>query len=130
MLAHPIRRLLLSLVPIGIVALSHSPANAQITAARTLSAEIDPVARLEEQLINRLHATTEAQRVYLRRVVRLVEENRLPMELVVAIERYSLRRNPQFAFPFFERALRFESAKRGVTLPSVRHFQSTADVLE
>lgn len=101
-------------------------ANAQITAPRTLSTEIDPVARLEEQLINRLRATTSGQQAYVRSVVKLVDENRLDLQLIVAIERYALRRNPQFALPFFERALRFEAAKRGVTVPSVRFFASTA----
>ena len=103
-------------------------ASAQITASRTLSSDIDPVARLEEQLINRLHATTDAQRAYIRSVVKLVDDRRLQLELVVAIERYALRRNQRYAFPFFERALRFEASKRGVALNSVRHFQSTADV--
>ncbi|SMP37700.1 hypothetical protein SAMN06265222_10111 [Neorhodopirellula lusitana] len=103
-------------------------ATAQITTSRILSAEIDPVARLEEQLVNRLHATTVAQRTYLDLIVKYVEEEKLQLELVVAIERYALRRNPRYAFPFFERALRYEASKRGVELPSVRHFQSTANI--
>lgn len=105
-----------------------SNVSAQITAPRTLSADIDPVALLEEQLINRLHATTEVQRSYLRHVVKMVDEKKLSLELVVAIERYALRRNPRYAFPFFERALRFEASRRGVAIASVKHFQSTADV--
>lgn len=119
--------MLCGIITMTFVPLLSSSVSAQITAPRTLSADIDPVARLEEQLINRLHATTEVQRSYLRHVVKLVEENKLSLELVVAIERYSLRRNPRYAFPFFERALRYEGAKRGVALASVRHFQSTAD---
>jgi hypothetical protein len=47
------------------------------------------------------------------------------MKLVVAIERYAIRRNPQFPFPFFERAMRIEAAKRGVTLPESRQFATT-----
>lgn len=101
-------------------------ANAQITASRTLSTQIDPVARLEEQLVNRLRATTGGQQAYIRQVVKLVDENRLDLQLIVAIERYALRRNPQFALPFFERALRFEAGKRGVVVPSIRFFMSTA----
>ncbi len=104
-----------------------SEATAQITAPRILSADIDPTARLEEQLINRLHATTDDQADYLRHVVKLVEEGKLETRLVVAIERYALRRNPHYAFPYFERALRYEAAKRGVALATLRHFQSTAD---
>lgn len=106
--------------------LSVSTANAQITVPRTLSAQIDPVARLEEQLVNRLRATTAGQQAYIRSVVKLVDQNRLDLPLVVAIERYALRRNPQFALPFFERALKFEASKRGVAVPSIRFFASTA----
>ena len=100
--------------------------HAQITTPRTLSAEIDPIARLEEQLVNRLRATTVGQQAYIQQVVKLVDQNRLNLQLIVAIERYALRRNPQFALPFFERALRFEAGKRGVVVPSIRFFTSTA----
>jgi hypothetical protein len=104
-----------------------SETTAQITTPRILSADIDSTARLEEQLINRLHATTDDQAEYLRHIVKLVEEGKLEARLVVAIERYALRRNPNYAFPYFERALRYEAAKRGVALATLRHFQSTAD---
>lgn len=106
-----------------------TPASAQITTPRTLSSDIDRTARLEEQLINRLHATTDSQAAYLRHVASLVEQERLEARLVLAVQQYALRRNPRYAFPFFERALRFEAAKRGVGLPSIRHFQSTADTI-
>lgn len=106
-------------------ALSASSAYGQITAPRTLSASVDPFATLEEQLINRLRATSLEQRSYLRFVVRQVQEGRLEAKLVVAIERYALRRKPSFPFPFFERALRFEAGRLGVTLPSVRQFATT-----
>jgi hypothetical protein len=97
----------------------------QITTPRTLSASVDPFATLEEQLINRLRATSLEQRSFLRFVVRQVREGRLQARLVVGIERYALRRKPSFPFPFFERALRFEAAKVGVALPSVRQFATT-----
>ncbi|EMI51775.1 signal peptide protein [Rhodopirellula sallentina SM41] len=103
------------------------PASAQITAPRVLSAETDSTARLEERLINRLHATTDTQAEYIRYIVQLVEQEKLELRLVVAIEQYAIRRNRRYAFPFFERALRYEAAKRGVALTSVRHFQSTAN---
>jgi len=99
-----------------------STAQAQITPNRTLSEQVDPVARLEEQLINRLHATTEAQQSYLRFVVEQVSRKRLELRLVVAVERYAIRRNPRYAFPFFERALNYEATKRGITLPSIQLF--------
>lgn len=103
-----------------------APASAQITPGRSLSGGTAPVATLDEQLINRLRATTDAQADYIRLVVKLVDEKKLESRLVIAVERYALRRNPRYPFPYFERALRYESAKRGVELVPLRHYQSTA----
>ena len=94
------------------------PAMAQITAPRTLSSG-DPIASLEEQLINRLHASSDSQRVFLRRISNLVRQQKLDQRLVVAVYHYALQRNPHLPFPFFERAIRFEASKRGVALPPV-----------
>ncbi|TWT56121.1 hypothetical protein [Allorhodopirellula solitaria] len=102
-------------------------ASAQITVARSMAGSESPVATLEEQLINRLHATTTVQADYLRHVAKLVDQKKLEARLVIAIEKYALHRNPRYAFPYFERALRYEAAKRGVALPSMRHYQSTSD---
>jgi hypothetical protein len=96
----------------------------QITPPRTLSAQGDRFTTLEEQLTNRLRATADDQRGYIKFVVEQVRQGRLDLSLVVAVERYALRRNPDFPFPFFDRALRHEGAKRGVVLPPVRDFAS------
>lgn len=101
------------------------PASAQITPSRSMSGTT-PVATLEEQLTNRLRATTDTQAEYIRLVVKLVDEKKLEARLVIAVEQYALRKNPRYPFPYFERALRYESAKRGVVLVPLRHFQSTA----
>lgn len=103
-----------------------APVSAQITPSRSLSGGNAPVATLDEQLINRLRATTDAQADYIRLVVKLVDEKKLESRLVIAVERYAIRRNPRYPFPYFERALRYESAKRGVDLVPLRHYQSTA----
>ncbi|MEM6978699.1 MAG: hypothetical protein AAF539_03460, partial [Planctomycetota bacterium] len=76
-----------------------------------LATRVDPVANLEEQLVNRLRATRPSQRDYLRFLVEQVRQNRLSIRLVIAVERYALRRNPRYAFPFFERAMAFEARK-------------------
>lgn len=107
-------------------ALFAAPASAQITPSRSMSGSTAPVATLDEQLINRLRATTDAQAEYIRLVVKLVDEKKLEARLVVAVEQYAIRRNPRYPFPYFERALRYESAKRGVVLVALRHYQSTA----
>lgn len=83
------------------------------------------VASLDDQLVNRLRAITEEQQAFLRYVVRQVDEGRLERGLVLAIERYALRRNRLLPFNYFERAMRFEASRRGVDLPSVQQFVST-----
>lgn len=108
-------------------ALFAESASAQITPSRSLSGGTAPVATLDEQLINRLRATTDVQADYIRQIVKLVDEKKLESRLVIAVERYALRRNPRYPFPYFERALRYESAKRGVILVPLRHYQSTAE---
>lgn len=112
--------LLIPIIPLGITV-----AHAQITGPATLPAERDRYATLQEQLVNRLRATREDQQAYINYVVEQVRLEKLETGLVIAIERYAMRRNGHYPFPFFERALRYESAKRGVNLPSVQHFNST-----
>lgn len=125
-LATSLRRALLVWGASFAVALFAASASAQITPSRSLSGGTAPVATLDEQLINQLRATTDAQAEYIRMVVKLVDEKKLESRLVIAVERYAIRRNPRYPFPYFERALRYESAKRGVDLVPLRHYQSTA----
>jgi hypothetical protein len=87
------------------------------------------VASLEQQLINRLKATTPTQQDYIRYVIRQVEDQKLDVKLVIAIERYAVRRYPKWPFPFFERAIRFEAAKRGIALLSMKRFLAERDPL-
>lgn len=96
----------------------------QITNRRVLSTGPagTRTATLEEQLTNRLRAVADDQKGFIRHVTRLVNEKKLDVKLVVALERYSLRRNPTLPFPYFARAIRFEADRRGVPLPPVRAF--------
>ena len=126
----PVLRLLCFLF-VTLIALANSPnASAQITAPRTLSTVPDRFATLEEQLVNRLKATTRERRGYVAFIVSQVRTGRLDSRLVVALERYARRKNPQFPFPFFERALRHEAAKRGISLPRVQQFVTTKTVVQ
>lgn len=104
-----------------------SQVTAQITTPRVIGEPTDRIATLEEQLANRLRAISVEQRNYIRFIIQQVELKKLDVKLVVAIERYALRRNPQFPFPFFERAIRYEAAKRNVALPTVQQFSSSLD---
>ncbi len=117
---------LLVQVALGLTVANLETATAQITAPRILSATPDRYANLEEQLINRLHATTEEQRAYLRFVVQKVQEDKLDVRLVVAVQQYAIKRHSQLPFLFFERALKVEAGKRGLALPAVQQFVSTA----
>lgn len=77
------------------------------------------VATLQAQLTNRLRATTIQQQGFIHRVTEYVNVDRLPIGLVLAVQRYAIRKNPVYPFPYFERAMRFEAKKRGVYLPPV-----------
>lgn len=94
-------------------------ATAQVVAPTT---QLAPVASLSDQLANRLKATTAGRQAFVREVVRRTEIGQLDPRLVLAVQRYAIRRNPEFPFPFFERALRFQAAKLRVTLPEVQTF--------
>ena len=97
-----------------------STAQAQITDKAALPVTGNRVATLEEQLINQLRATTEDRKAYIRLVVQLVNSGQFEQRYLLAIERYAIRKNPQFPFPYFERAMRFEADKRGIELPPVQ----------
>lgn len=93
---------------------------AQITVPLDKSTSGVQVATLEQQLINRLKATTEDRQAYIRLVVQKTETGELETARVIGIERYAIRRNPNFPFPYFERAMRHEASKLGIYLPPVQ----------
>jgi len=59
--------------------------------------------------------------------VQKTETGELDQARVLAFERYAIRRNPEFPFPFFERAMRFEADRTGVVLPPVRMLANPAN---
>ncbi|RPH77517.1 MAG: hypothetical protein EHM77_07940 [Planctomycetaceae bacterium] len=95
-------------------------APAQLTAPIGTSPDGIQVASLEQQLINRLKATTEDRQAYIRLVVLKTETGELETARVLGVERYAIRRNPNFPFPYFERAMRHEANKVGIYLPPVQ----------
>jgi len=106
-----------------------SAVHAQLTPPSVIGNPSDRTATLKQQLTNRLKAVTSEQQAYIDLLTQQVDQGKLDLQLVVAIERYALRRNPQFPFPFFERAIRFEAAKRGVVLPTVQQYASARNPL-
>lgn len=77
-------------------------------------------ATLEDQLINRLRATTEDRQAYIRMVVAKVDEGVFDRGRVLAMERYAIKKNSTFPFPYFERITRAEAERVGVFLPPVQ----------
>ena len=78
------------------------------------------MATLDEQLINRLRATTDERQTYLRIIAAKTEQGVFDQRRILAIERFAMKRNPNFPFPYFERAMRNEAERLGVYLPPVR----------
>ena len=96
-----------------------STSEAQISDKSTFEPTGSRTATLEQRLVNQLRATTEERKAYIHLVVELVNNGQFDRRYLLAIERYAVRKNPQFPFPYFERAMRFEAEKRGITLPPV-----------
>jgi hypothetical protein len=76
--------------------------------------------RLEDQLVVGLRATRADQRIFLRKVAEFVEKGNFDHARVLAIFEWARQRNDRFPFPYFERAMRFDSKRANVTLPSVQ----------
>ncbi|MDM4015877.1 hypothetical protein [Roseiconus lacunae] len=75
---------------------------------------------LEDYLVSRLRATSEDQRSYVHEIVRLIDQRKLDKRLVLALERRARGKNPVFPLPVFERTLRFEAARRRITVPTIQ----------
>lgn len=101
-------------------ALCCTTAQAQLSDPRANPYGTSNTPTLEEQLVNTLRATTEDRKAFIHLVVQYVDAGTLDRRMVVAIQRYAQRKNPSFPFPYFERAMRFEAEKLGITLPPVR----------
>ena len=91
----------------------------QLTPPRRLSGTPQRTSRFEEQLINGLRATRPEQQQFLQTVNNLVNQRTLDLRLVNAIYLWARRRQPLYPFPYFERGLRIEAAKRRVALPPI-----------
>ncbi len=73
------------------------------------------VADLQDQLESGLRARLPAEFAFIRRVVNLVETDRLPLDLVVSTFQWA-RRHKRYPFPYFERALRTRAARLGIAI--------------
>lgn len=119
-------RFCLTAIALACSSLFASVGYAQLSGSPGTTSSGTRVATLDEQLINRLRATTDERKAYIRLISTLVDNGRLEQRMVVGIERYAIRKNPQFPFPYFERAMRFEAQKRGIELPPVQLLAGSA----
>ena len=122
---HRSTRLLACFAITGCATFSSVHAQPPLLGPRLIAAPTDRLATLEDQLVSRLRVTNDQQLAYLRFVLDQVRDGHLDTKLILALERYAIRRNSQLPFLFFERALRFEAGRRGIILPSVRQFATT-----
>jgi len=73
------------------------------------------VADLQDQLEGGLRARLPTEFAFIRRVVNLVDANRLPLDLVMSTFKWARRKKP-YPFPYFERALRTRAARLGIAI--------------
>jgi len=73
------------------------------------------IADLQEQLEDGLLARRPAEFKFIARVVKLVEQNKLPRKLVVETFQYARKKRP-YPYVYFERALKIRAARIGVKL--------------
>jgi hypothetical protein len=74
------------------------------------------VTPLSEQLVNGLRATRPDETAFIHRVVTFVEAERLALSTVNAAFKWARKRNPNYPYPYFERAMRILAAREGVQL--------------
>lgn len=72
---------------------------------------------LEDQLRNGLRVSRPEQAVFVRLVVRAVDDGRLPQGMVNLVYTWALEKNSRIPFPYFQFAMRELASRRGVTLP-------------
>jgi hypothetical protein len=85
------------------------------SSASTGAAMAAEVADLQEQLEDGLKARLPREFAFIDRVVALVREGRLPLDLVKGTFQWARSKRP-YPFPYFERGLRLRAAKLGITL--------------
>ncbi len=97
---------------------TENAAHAQITRPITPRGG-NQTASLYDILVSNLKATTPDQQTFLVRVVEETNNKRLDQGLALAVMRYAQHKHSAYPFPYFERAIRVEAAKRRVSLPAI-----------
>lgn len=77
------------------------------------------VASLSDQLKAGLKARRQVEFQFINDVVKLVQQRKLPVNLVVQTFEYARRKRTNYPFQYFQRALSLRAARIGVTLKPV-----------
>ena len=77
------------------------------------------VASLKDQLKSGLKARRDVEFTFIDNVVKLVEQRKLPVKLVVETFQYARQKPTGYPFQYFQRALALRAARIGVTLKTV-----------
>ncbi|TWU02302.1 hypothetical protein [Stieleria varia] len=125
----PIHCVLAATALVCFLLLAPQSAHAQLIPPPVQSTQSQQDANLEEFLTKRLRAVNDDQRTYVRTVIALINDKKLDLKLVLSIERYAQRKSSLFPLPFFERALKVEAGKRGVSVPTIREMVATRSPL-
>jgi hypothetical protein len=73
------------------------------------------VAGLQDRLVNGLEVRRPVDMAFIAQVVTLVEQDRLPLSLILSTYKWARPKKPR-PFPYFQRALRIRAAQIGVQL--------------
>jgi hypothetical protein len=74
------------------------------------------IAELKEQLKNGLLVQRPEDQAFVDHVVIMVEQNRLPMELVKSTFQWARRKKKPYPFPYFRKGLEIRAAEIGVKI--------------
>ena len=74
------------------------------------------VASLRDQLRAVLKARRDLEFVFISHVADLVDEGKLPRDLVLAIMKYAVGKRPHTPYPWFEKAIRIKAEELGVDI--------------
>ena len=69
---------------------------------------------LKEQLKSKLRPRTPAEMAFVDRVVKMVEQDQLPLRTVHVTFNWARKKRRFYRFPYFQRALIIEAAKLGI----------------
>jgi len=71
---------------------------------------------LKKRLEQGLHATSDKDRGYIDRVVSLVDQGKLKVKDVYAVFKWARKRDRNYPFSYFQRALNMMAKRRGIVI--------------